>query len=301
MERNIFFARFLITDSNIPGEGRGFVVEHYFTTKWIYILKSDGKMDNAIETRLTTPTCRKEPWVVETSNGLLIPVDDYVQPGWKAGYLNVYFKVFEDGVNFPVLTDLEVHSVTETNMGDNAGITSAFSVAAYAIGTVTESGYINSGVRRLDGTYWIKGTDQVLGNLTPQEVLSTKFMNKSAFAHPYYLPDHVFRMRELTYVGVLHTGKVTEPDPETDCCTSNANSLALVAAASLIASNNATSPLLIKQLEHAVANEFDATSTISALQSMRQLGVVSNVTGKVLDNNIPKSNDVVIIKNGPQE
>lgn len=301
MKRNTFFARFLVTNSNIPGEGEGYVIEHLFTTQETYILQTTSKDDNdKIENSMQTLPCMPDPWIVDTSNGLLVPADDVIESGWDAGYLNVAFNVIEDGVNFPTLADLKVHSVTKGGLDGNADVISKYSVVAYAIGMVADGGHINSPSTILDNTRWVETSNVILRpSLTPKRIRSNKFMNKSVFSHPAFLPDPTLVMDDVVCTGVF---KVDPVDPvETDCCVTNNHSNAINAAAILVASGNATTPVLIKKIEDAVNNNFDLQSTIAALQGMRQLGTLSNMTGKVLDNVIQKDfSNGITINNGKE-
>lgn len=301
MERNTFFARFLVTNSHNDNEGEGYVVEQYFTTDKSYVIEPPAVQPSpVIGNSLGTVICKLDPRITDTSNGLLFYAHSFNGKNWPSGYLTVGFDVVENGTQFPTLDNLKVAFYEkEGPNGFNAVLLPEYFVSAYAIGTIGGLGNINSSTMNRDSTVWITGTDRKPGGtLKPGLIRSNKFDGTVAFNRPSHLPFPMQVMEEYQFVRV--SAPVVET-PVAGCCDNQANSLALVAAASLIASNNATSPLLIKQIEKAVSNAFDATSTISALQNMRQLGTLSNVAGKVLDNAIPKSNDVVIITNGPQE
>lgn len=300
MKRNTFFARFLVTNSDIENEGEGYVVEQYFTTNELYVIEPPSARPlNPVEKELETAVCVGDLHIVDTSNGLLIPADDVVESGWDAGYLTVGFDVIEDGTEFPTLENLRVVSITRGgSTTNNAQVLQKYFVAAYAIGTIEDQGSINTSALNQDNTVWIIGTSKkVRGTLKPRRLRSNKFANTVAFAHPFYLPDPHQPMEDYQFVGVYQ-----EPGGETDdCCTSQNHSSAINAAAILVASNNATTPVLIKKIEDAVSNNFDLPSTLSALQSMRQLGTLSNMTGKVLDNLVRKDIDTDFnIKNGKE-
>lgn len=302
MKRNTFFARFLVTNSQIDDEGEGFVVEQYFTTRELYIIgPPEVRPQIPIGEKLATRICNSDKYTVETSNGLLFHDHDSIESSWDAGYLTVGFDVIEDGTEFPTLDNLRVGFVTRDGIGSDSIISlPRFVIAAFAIGTINDQGSINTSAMNYDNTVWIMGTDQRMsGTLMPRLIRSNKFHHSTVFAHPSYLPTDRHLMEDYQFVGVYQE---PEPSGETDdCCTSQNHSSAINAAAILVASNNATTPALIKKIEDAVSNNFDLPSTLSALQSMRQLGTLSNMTGKVLDNLVRRDIDTDFnIKNGKE-
>lgn len=295
-KRNTFFARFLVTNSNIPGYGDGFVIEHYFTTRNIYMFKSSIKAEkDLIENKLRTVECEQAIHVDTTSNGLLILPDDIVESAWQGGYFGVDFKLRENNVNMFTLEDIRVYGLNNSGADFESAPISDFTVVAYAIGTMEYEGHINNLVSGIDNTCWVSGTDTILrDSLFPSRIRSNKFSGKTAFAHPTFLPRLPMPMGDVDFIQV-YTGESPAP-VVSDCCDSGNRSQAIMAATILVASGNPITPVLIKRIEDAVESDFDLQSTVSALQSMRQLGTLSNMTGKVLDNIIQKdiSGDVII-------
>lgn len=301
MKRNTFFVRFYLSSLAEEGQGLGLVSEQYFTTKQEYVFEYPEGKSEIVSGLLNTGPGQYSPGIADSSNGCILVTPDVPWPGMRPGVIYVDFGVDETpGEMFKIMNPEIKYNIGYNRFVDIGFSTTGFELAvtAYAIGVVDDTGQIN-GTTGVDNVRWIMNASfrDLNRSLLPKKFYTSKWMDGSAFSKPTFLP--INRPIEDVIFKEVYTEHI--PTEESDCCVANANSLALVAAASLIASNNATSPLLIKQLEHAVTNEFDAKSTISALQSMRQLGTLSNVTGKVLDNAIPKSNDVVIIKNGPQE
>jgi hypothetical protein len=306
MKRNTFFARFLITESD-PTQWRSpsardkparkcFVVEQYFTTDELYIIEPPSSGPRySVKTNLSTVPCTEDKYIIETSNGLLFPTDAFAGQGQLQGYITVSFDVIENGTTFPTLENLVVVTIDQTRMIVG---TEQYFVAAYAIGAIKDQERVNTVAISDDNTVWISGTDRIV--IPPGEfesITSNRFATTEAFSFPTYLADPELRMEDYQFIEVYRE-RSSETD---DCCASQIHSNAINAAAILVASNNATTPALIKKIEDAVINKFSLPSTLSALQGMRQLGTLSNMTSKVLDNVVGAKTDIVFnIKNGKE-
>lgn len=316
MKRNTFFARFLVSEEDIIENGKRpsrsavrdigkkyFIVEQYFTTNELYIIEPPSiRPLNSVETELSTYSCVGDSSVIETSNGLLFSRIPNLAPGQQEIYYTVAFDVIEDGSTFLTLDNVRAVSISDDGLVIDNG---QYYVAAYAIGTIDGQGSINSGALNQDNTVWISGAHRTVRDVTPYgSVISNKFVNKAAFTHPAYISDPARQMEDYQFIEVYRE----RSSGTDDCCVSQIHSNAINAAAILVASNNVTTPALIKKIEDAVSNNFNLSSTLSALQSMRQLGTLSNMTSKVLDNVVRKDIDVDLniidvefnIKNGKE-
>lgn len=306
MKRNTFFARFLITEDDTiqwraPDAARdtakkSFVVEQYFTTDELYIVEPPSfGPQYSVETNLVTTLCTEDKNIIETSNGLLFPRDAFAGQDQLQGYIAVSFDVIENGTTFPTLENLVVVTIDQTRMIVG---TEQYFVAAYAIGTIKDQERVNTVAISDDNTVWISGTDRIVrGTIEPGSIISNRFATTEAFSFPTYLSNGELQMEDYQFIEVYRE-RSSETD---DCCASQIHSNAINAAAILVASNNATTPALIKKIEDAVINKFSLPSTLSALQGMRQLGTLSNMTSKVLDNVVGTKTDIVFnIKNGKE-